>query len=84
MLAIVYHLVLLNCVKYDIAISAIYQNADIPQIGRKKKQINTSVAYQPVRHKYIISGVHRWYATNICTACRIYQWRTSWYATNNI
>ena len=87
---IIFHLVLVNCVKHQIAVSAIncnyciYQPLDISQIDRKKIQLNISVAYHLVHHKYIISGVPTWYATNIHDASRIYQWRTNWYATNNI
>ena len=89
MVTIIFHLVLVNCVKYEIDVSAINCNYCIyqPLIFHKlaeKKQLNTSVAYHTIRHKYIISGVQVWYATSIYTASRIYQWRTRWYATNNI
>ena len=88
MITIIFHLVLVNCVKHEIVVSAINCNYCIyqPLIFHKlaEKNLNTSVAYQTIRHKYISSGVQVWYATSIDTASQIYQWRTRWYATNNI
>ena len=87
---IIFHLVLVNCVKHQIVVSAIncnyciYQPLIFNKLAEKKIQLHTSVAYHTVRHKYIISGIPTWYATNIYAASRIYQWRIRLYATNNI